>query len=84
MARDYIKMDKEEQPAVLIKIGNKVYCFARGGCKSNVDIIAEALIKGAEVIKDPRVKAHKPQEYVAILLEREPFKSLFKEDKTCP
>lgn len=67
-----------------IKIGDKDYWFARGGCKSNVDIIAEALIKGAEVIKDPRVKAHKPQEYVAILLEREPFKSLFKEDKTCP
>lgn len=66
-----------------IKIGDKDYWFARGGCKSNVDIITEALIK-AEMIKDPRVKAHKPQEYVAILLEREPFKSLFKEDKTCP
>lgn len=46
---------------MLIKIGNKDYCFARGGCKSNVDIITEALIKGAEMIKDPHVKAHKPQ-----------------------
>ena len=69
---------------MLIKIGNKDYCFARGGCKSNVDIIAEALIKGAEMIKAPHVKAHKPQEYAAILLEREPFKNLFKEDKMCP
>lgn len=47
-----------------IKIGNKYYLFARGGCKSNVDIIAEALIKGAEMIKDPHVKAHKRQEVV--------------------
>lgn len=66
-----------------VRIGNRIYLFARGGCKSNFDIIAEALIKGAETIKDPHVKAHKPQEYVAILLEREPFKNLFKEDKTC-
>lgn len=67
-----------------VRIGNTIYCFARGGCKSDVDIIAEALIKGAEMIKDPHVKAHKPQEYVAILLEREPFKNLFEEDEMCP
>lgn len=67
-----------------VKIGDKIYCLARSNCKSNVDIIAEALIKVAEMIEDPHVKAHKPQEYVAILLEREPFKSLFKEDKKCP
>ena len=67
-----------------VRIGDKYYCFARGGCKANIDVIVEALLKGSEEIRNPQVKAHKPQEYAAVLLERESFKNLFKEDKMCP
>ena len=52
-----------------IKIGNKIYCFARGGCKHNRDIIIKSLLEGAEKIRDPHVKEHGPQEYMDIVLE---------------
>ena len=54
-----------------VKIGDKYYCFARGGCKTNEDIIIEALLEGAKKFSDPHVKAHNPQEYVDMVAVRE-------------
>ena len=54
-----------------VKIGDKYYCFARCGCKTNEDIIIEALLEGAKKFSDPHVKAHNPQEYVDMVAVRE-------------
>ena len=54
-----------------VKIGDKYYCFARGGCKTNEDIIIEALLEGAKKFSDPHVKAYNPQEYVDMVAVRE-------------
>lgn len=54
-----------------VKIGDKYYCFARCGCKTNKDIIIEALLEGAKKFSDPHVKAHNPQEYVDMVAVRE-------------
>ena len=54
-----------------VKIGDKYYCFARGGCKTNKDIIIEALLEDAKKFSDSHVKAHNQQEYVDMVAVRE-------------
>ena len=63
-----------------VKIGDKYYCFARGGCKTNEDIIIEALLEGAKKFSDPHVKAHNPQEYVDMVAVREEAEKVLEEE----
>ena len=41
-----------------VKIGSKYYLFARGGCKTNIDVFVKELFDAGEKLKSPHVKAH--------------------------